>query len=76
MSESANLKKNIDSFRLSAKKVSDKINIASDIWKDSSYAALKKQMGELAKVSKSVIENGEKTCANTDKFFVIANERI
>jgi len=76
MSESANLKRNINSFRLSAKKVSDKINNTGDIWKDKNYSALQKQMGELAKVSKSVIDNGERTCASTDKFFAIANERI
>jgi len=76
MSESANLKRNIDSFRLSAKKVSDKINNTGDIWKDKNYSALQKQMGELAKASKSVIDNGERTCASADKFFAIANERI
>jgi len=76
MGRSANLKRNIDGFRLSAKKVSESINKVGDIWKDSNYASLQKQMGELAKASKAVIENGERTCASADKFFEIASEKI
>jgi len=76
MSESANLKRHIDGFRLSAVLVGDKINNVGDVWKDNNYAALQKQIGELAKASKSVIENGERACVSIDKFFAIANEKI
>ena len=76
MSESASLKRNIDDFRLSTKKISERISAAGEIWKDSNYASLQKQIGELAKSSRTVIENGEKTCAGIDKFFDIANEQI
>jgi len=76
MSESANLKRNIEGFQQNTRKMGDRINNASDIWKDSNYSSLQKQMGELAKASKSVIENGERACASIDKFFNIASERI
>ena len=76
MGESANIKRNIESFKAASMKIGDRINKAGDIWKDSSYASLQKQMGELAKASKSVIENGERTCGSIDKFFAIAKENI
>ena len=76
MSESTNLRRNIESFKAASMKIGDKINGVGDIWRDSNYAALQKQMGELAKASKSVIENGEKTCVCIDKFFTIANEKV
>jgi hypothetical protein len=76
MGESDNLKKNIDTFRLSAKRVAEKINNIGDIWNDNSYVALRKTMGDIAKASKSVIEHGDRTCGSTDKFFAIANEKI
>jgi len=76
MSESANLKRNIDSFRLSTKKISERIRGVGDIWRDNNYSSLQKQMGELARASKSVIESGDKTCTSIDKFFDIASEKI
>jgi len=66
----------MDSFRLSAKKIGEKINNVGDIWSDSSYVALQKSMGELAKSSKLVIENGDRACTSIDKFFTIASEKI
>lgn len=76
MSESANLKRNIDSFRLSTKKISERISGVGDIWRDNNYSSLQKQMGELARASKSVIESGDKTCTSVDKFFDIVSEKI
>ena len=76
MSHSANLKVNIENFKTASMKISNKINNVGDIWKDSNYAALQKQIGNPAKASKSVIENGEKTCISIDKFFTVANEKI
>ena len=76
MSESSVIRRSIDDFRLSTIRVSDRINDAGDIWKDSKYISLHRQMGELAKASKAVIESGDRTCKSIDNFTVIANERI
>ena len=76
MSESVNLKRNIENFKTASIKIGDKINRAGDIWKDSNYVSLHRKIDELAKDSRSVIENGEKTCMSIDKFFTIANEKI
>ena len=76
MAESAGIKRNIDDFRLSTRKISEKINEAGDIWRDSNYSSLHRQIGELAKASKSVIESGDRTCTSIDKFFDISGERI
>lgn len=76
MSESANLNRNIENFKAATMKISYRINKAGEIWKDSSYASLQKQMGELAKASKLVIETGERTGTSIDKFFAIAGEKI
>jgi hypothetical protein len=66
----------MDSFRLSAKKVGERINNVGDIWSDNSFVSLQKSMSELAKSSKLVIENGDRACASVDKFFTIASEKI
>ena len=76
MSGLKKLKENIEAFCFAAKKVSEKINEAGDIWRDSNYASLQKQMGELAKSSKAVIESGERTCESADKFFAIAYKNV
>jgi len=76
MNVSANLKRDIDDFKLSSRKISQKISNTGDIWKDENYTSLQKQMGELAKASRSVIENGERVYTSADKFFEIANEKI
>jgi len=70
------IKKELDGFRLSTGKISEKINGVSDFWKDNNYASLQTQIGELAKKSKAVIESGERACASIDKFFVVAAEDV
>jgi len=74
--ESSGLRRNIESFKLSASKLSGKINSVSDIWKDSNYVALQKQIGELTRDSRTTIATGEKTCASVDRFFRISEEKI
>lgn len=70
------LRMELDGFRLSTGKISEKINGVSDIWKDNNYASLQTQIGELAKKSKTIIENGERACASIDKFFAVAAEDV
>ena len=76
MGESGGMKRNIEGFHQAARKINDRINNVGDLWRDSNYASLQKQMGKLSKASRAVIEGGERTCASIDKFFSIANERI
>jgi hypothetical protein len=73
---SASIKKEIECFRLSTRRLSDKINGASDLWKDANYASLQSKMNELAQHSKTVIHEGESACRNIDVFFNIALENI
>ena len=70
------LRKELESFKLSTIKISEKINGVSDIWGDSNYASLQVQISELAKTSRMVIESGEKVCSSTDKFFAISTEEV
>ena len=74
--QSSALRKEIESFKIATGKISNKINGVGDIWRDSNYASLQAQIGELAKKSKTVIENGENVCANADRFFSIAVEEV
>jgi len=75
-SNSTILRKEIENFKLSTGKISEKLNNVSDIWKDSNYTSLQTQIGELAKNSKMVIESGERTCSNIDKFYAISAEEV
>ena len=70
------LKKELEGFKLSTRKISEKINGVSGIWNDSNYASLQTQIGELAKKSKVVIESGERVCSCIDKFFAVATENV
>ena len=74
--KSSALRREIESFKLSTMKISEKINGVSDIWQDSNYASLQTQISELAKNSRIVIENGEIACSGVDKFFSIATEGV
>ena len=75
MGESASLRRNIKDFRNYTDKIAKKISGAGDIWRDRNYALLQKQMGNLQKASKSVINSGVDTGKYVDKFFSIANEK-
>ena len=50
--ESSKLQREIESFRLSTRNISDKINGAGVDWKDRNYDSLKAQIEELAKNQK------------------------
>ena len=43
---SSALKKEIESFKLSTMKISDKINSVSNIWNDNNFSSLQTQMSE------------------------------
>jgi len=70
------IKRHLEDFRLSTSKLSVKINGLSEIWNDDNCASLQAQIGELAKSSRTLIENGARACANAEKFFAIAEEKV
>ena len=70
------LRKELDSFKLSTIRISEKINGVSDIWGDKNYSSLQTQIGDLAKKSRTVIESGERACSFINKFFAIAAEEV
>jgi len=72
--KSSSLRRELEGFKLSAGRISEKINGVGGIWRDNNYASLQTQVGELAKKSKMVIESGERVCFGIDKFFTIAAE--
>ena len=74
--ESAALRKELERFKIATGKLSQKINGVGEIWRDGNYASLQTQIGELAKNSKTVIENGNNACSSIDKFFSIAAEKV
>jgi len=74
--DSLKMRKEIEAFKQSTAKLSDKINAAGDLWRDSSYSTLKVQIGELAKNSRTVVEGGERVSSSTDRFFAIAAEDV
>ena len=74
--ESLVLRRELENFKSSSGKISEKINGAGDIWRDSNYASLHTQIGELAKKSRMVIENGDRACSSIDRFFSIAVEEV
>ena len=76
VNNSFTLRRELESFKLSTGRISEKINAVADIWQDSNYASLQIQISELAKNSKTVIERGESTCSNIDRFFAIAIEEV
>ena len=74
--ESKKLRKELEDFKQSTSRLSDKIKGVGDIWKDENYASLSSQIKELAKSSKIVIESGERACSSMEKFFNIASEDV
>jgi len=74
--ESSTLRRELEGFKLSTGKISERVKSVGDIWSDGSYASLKTQIEELAKKSRSVIENGNNVCISIDKFFSIAAEEV
>jgi len=74
--ESLKIRKELETFKQSTAKLSNKINSVGELWRDEGYVSLQAQMSELAKKSRTVIEHGERACSSTEKFFTIAAEEV
>lgn len=68
------LKNELEKFKFSTVKISERVNGVGNIWNDGNFVSLRVQIVDLAKASKTVIESGERTCSSMDKFFKIAAE--
>ena len=75
-SDTSGLKREIESFKQSTSRLSDKINSVGEIWQDANFASLQAQISELAKASRSVVEIGDTVSKNAERFFAITKESV
>lgn len=73
---SALIKKDVESFQASVKKLSDGVAKASSLWNDPQFSALSAAIGKIAGFSKDLIVNGDKCCTSIDRFAKISEERV
>ena len=69
------LRKDIETFCASVKKLSSDIGTASSLWSDPKFSELSSSISEIAGFSKNVIVTGDKCCSSMDKFQRIAEEK-
>lgn len=67
--------RDVESFQLSVKKLSNGINSASTLWNDKKFLELSASVRTIALMSKSVILSGEHCCSSLRRFEAIAEER-
>ena len=72
---SENIKKEMQIFQFSVKRLSVGISRASSLWKDAKFSELSTSVGEIAIQSRDVLVAGERCCSAIDKFDKIAAEK-
>lgn len=70
-----NIRKEMQAFQSSVKKLSSSIGSASALWKDEKFSELSSSVSEIANQSKDVILAGDRCCSSIDKFNKIAAEK-
>ena len=73
-SHSQQIKLDIDSFQGYVQKLSENIQSASYLWRDSQYSALTSSVSAIAMQSRDVLVAGDQLFESIDKFFDIADE--
>ena len=68
------IKKQLDSFQASVKKLSSEIGRASTIWKDDKFFELSSVVSDIANQSMEVIVSGDRACSSIERFNKIATE--
>jgi len=68
------LEKDINMFHDSIRELSQKINSAGLIWKDSKYVELKQSISHMASDSKEVLQAGESLQWSISRFEAISRE--
>ncbi len=71
---SENIKKEMQIFQASVKKLSTGVGAASSLWRDEKFSDLSLSVAEIANQSKDVIIAGDRCCSSIDKFEKIASE--
>lgn len=69
------VRKEMQIFQSSVKKLSAGISRASSLWKDKKFSELSASIGEVATNSKNVIVAGDRCCSSVDKFNKIVAEK-
>ena len=72
---SENIKREMQLFQSSIKRLSTGISQASSLWKDEQFSGLSTSVSEIANQSKDVIVAGDRCCSSIDKFDEIAAEK-
>lgn len=71
---SASIRKDLQLFQASVKKLSDGVGKASSLWKDQKFSELSSSVSQVAMQSKQVMMTGDRVCTSLDKFDKIAAE--
>ena len=71
---SASIRKDLQLFQASVKKLSAGVGQASSLWKDEKFSELSSSVSQVATQSKQVMMTGDRICASLDKFDKIAAE--
>lgn len=69
------IKKDMEMFQRSVRKLSTEIGRASSIWTDSKFSELSASVSTIANMSKDVIVASERCCSSADRFEKIGNEK-
>ena len=71
---SVEIRKELDQFQKSVKKLSSGVGKASSLWHDKKYNELSSAVSVVANLSRDVILSGEQCCSSIDKVDKIASE--
>ena len=71
---SGEIRKELDQFQRSVKKLSAGVGKASNLWQDNKYQELSSSVSAVANMSRDVILSGEQCCSSIDKVDKIASE--
>ena len=72
---SEKIKKEMQAFEASVKKLSTGIAQASSLWGDSKFSELSSSVSEVAIQSRDVMTSCDKSCNSIDRFEKIASEK-
>lgn len=70
-----NIRKELQIFQASVKKLSAGVGAASSLWKDGKFSELSSSVAEVANQSKDVMVAGDRCCSSIEKFEKIASEK-
>ncbi len=72
---SDNIRREMQAFQASVKKLSSGVGSASSLWRDEKFAELSSVVSEIANQSKDVMVAGDRCCSSIDRFEKIASEK-